>query len=201
MPREPRVSSPRPRPRTVVILDTREPVDVRLALSAVLDEEPERVALHEADILLVDPDGCLVGIERKTVSDFLASLGDGRLASQLTRMKAVYGTQGLILEGSYAIDGQGYLTVGIGTRWTHAAMQMTLWSLQIHFPDLVIWWTVSLGGTADVIRALANRGKTKGCFKKTSLLAVTPGEGGGKALHGTTPRARTARRVRPRVSV
>jgi ERCC4-type nuclease len=180
---------------TYVSVDSREPPDVREALSLVLGYEPERYALPEGDFLLVDPDGCMLLIERKTISDFLASLVDGRLRSQLTRMQATCDTQGLILEGSYTLDGEGFINESVGTRWSHASLQMTLWSIQTHCPGLVVFWTNHLGATVDVIRALANRGKTKGCFKKTNLLAVTPGEDAKKVPSG---RKRAGRAVTPR---
>ena len=142
-----------------------------MALSAALDQEIECVALREGDILLVDPDNCVLGIERKTVPDFLASLADGRLVAQLTRMSESYGQQMLLLEGAYTVDGQGFISLAIGTRWTHPALQMALWSIQRHFPDLVVLWSNSLGCTADIVRALANRGRTKGCFSATTLFA------------------------------
>lgn len=156
--------------RYVVLVDTREPPDVKLAIQVNLPDEIELVALPEGDFALPDQDSCLMGVERKRVSDFLGSLKDGRLAKQLTRMGVTYKIQGLIVEGDYVVTGEGYLSCdGFSTRWSHASFQMTLYSLQRQFPALFVLWSNNLGTTADIIRALAQRGR-KGCFDDTSLL-------------------------------
>lgn len=173
---------PRVARRHTVLVDTREPKSVQLAIQSALPDEIELCALHEADFALPDQDTHLLGVERKTVTDFLSSLADGRLAAQLTRMSESYSIQGLIIEGGYSITGDGQMTVDHrDTHWGHASLQMTLYSLQRHFPELVVWWSNNLGGTADIIRALAARGM-KGCFDDTTLLRKDEGNGPG-TLH------------------
>lgn len=181
------------KPETVVLLDSREQQPIQFALGVALGYEPERVALPEADFVLADPDGCLLGIERKTVGDFLSSLGDGRLVAQVTRMKTSYPRQGLIVEGPYTVTGDGYMSAGIGTRWAHAAFQMTLASVQINFPDLIVFWSNNLACTVDIIRALAARGKTKGCIFKSNTFAPDTEEQRRK-IQLSTPR-QTSRQV------
>lgn len=171
-------------PGPVVLVDTREPAHLRRYAETILDGV-EFAALPEADFAIPDRDTCLFGIERKTVSDFLGSLSDGRLVSQLARMRGSYTIQGLMIEGRLEITGDGRIVVAGQGGWSHASFQMVLLSLQRHHPDLVVWWTPNLGGSLDLIRALSRRGAKK-CFD-TSSLVPDPEVEDGRGL-GVAPR-------------
>jgi len=152
---------------------------VKDSLSTTLDGV-EICALPEGDFAMPDRDSCFLGIERKTINDFLGSLRDGRLVSQLRRMEQSYSLRMLIIEGTYAITGDGHIITG-GRRgttsgWKHASMQMALWSLQQHVTGLVVLWTVNWGGTTDVLRALQTRSVERPCLAETHLLAPVPEE-------------------------
>jgi ERCC4-type nuclease len=63
-----------------------------------------------------DLPGHRVGVERKTVSDFLFSLIDGRLFSQLSSIKQMFSHPLLLIEGEediYKEGGQGHASVAI----------------------------------------------------------------------------------------
>lgn len=156
----------------LVLMDTREPENIRLAFRSVLGETVEYVALPEGDFAIPDKDNCLLGIERKTVGDLINSLRDGRLVSQLRRMETAYTYRVLLIEGELRITGEGFVEAdGYETRWSHASVQMALWSLQQHITGLVVLWTVNLGGTIDAVRAFSERASRKPCVRETTLVA------------------------------
>jgi len=125
-------------------------------------------ALHSADFSFSDVSGNLVGVERKTVSDFLASIstrlsnGNQRLADQLERMAIDYNVRILLLEGFWQLGAEDkYVRVGHKeSGFTVAAFQMALLSLQRKYTTRIIW-TPDLRATAITIRALIDRAKIK----------------------------------------
>ncbi len=85
------------------------PVSGRVVILADNREESSNVTRHlrsEADVVMRQLDVAdyvcsdRLGIERKTVQDFLVSLTDGRLFEQLGRMKEAFERPVLIMEGS-----------------------------------------------------------------------------------------------------
>jgi len=56
------------------------------------------------------PEGdIMIGIERKTISDFLGSMRSDRMAIQAKKMGSVYGVSYLMLEGQFGADADGVL--------------------------------------------------------------------------------------------
>lgn len=162
--------------RVPVLIDTREPATVRLAIqAALLPGQTQNIALREGDFAIPDRDNHLMGVERKTVSDILASIRDGRFVAQTTRMGDAYSIQMVLIEGIISLTGDGRIIdeTGFTTGWKHASLQMALYAVQRRFPNLVILWVPSLGGTADVIRTLADRG-SRGCFDASRMFGPTP---------------------------
>ena len=86
-----------------------------------LEVEIEESPLSYGDFLLMGegPDGPLpIGIELKTISDFVSSMRSGRLCEQAAGMVETYGRSYLILEGTYrAHIGSGVLEIPRGRRW------------------------------------------------------------------------------------
>lgn len=167
-----------------LFIDSRESPAVRhFVESAVYPATAQTIKLDCADFLVMDncPEGHSLGIERKTVTDLLASLGSTRLRSQLGRMASRYTHPVLLIEGYMAMSKPGqivreartckeYVTKGgkvlrgaNETGWSHAAVQMALFSVQRNYPELAVFWCYSRAETADVVRVLYQRGM-KGCF-------------------------------------
>lgn len=148
-------------------IDSREVSKTReMVQLAVPDSEIH--ALHSADFAFEDVLGRKVGVERKTISDFLASIstvlgnGNRRLEDQLARVQADYHCGILLLEGFWKL-GRDEKKVMIGSKesgWSVAAMQMAVLSAQKKHGVKVLW-TPDLRGTALTIKALVERGRTK----------------------------------------
>jgi ERCC4-type nuclease len=103
----------------------------------------------------------LIGIQRKTVTDFLASLHDGRLQKELFQMQRLC-VRVFILEGllKWTEDRLGLL-VGVNQiRWSRAQHLSVLWSIQSR--GIWVTQTDSLRDTVDTIWELRRwAGKTK----------------------------------------
>lgn len=132
-------------------------------------------ALQCADFLLFDTDGHSLGIERKTASDLLASLGakmangNHRLDDQLDRMTEAYTHRMLIVEGWPEFDRntRKLITGSRESGWFHTAVQSRLWSL-LTTTDTSLIHTSDRWATADWIRHLHKRSEG-GCVLPHSL--------------------------------
>ena len=151
------------------ILDSREPPVIQAALFSALQTlqvTPLVVALETADFVIrdrCDPTPCTVGIERKTASDFLGSFASGRLGSQLDRLAATYTYPILLLEGEFKMTTDGRIKIKSRvTKWSHAAVQMFLWSLQRR--GVQILHTAGVAETADLVRILTRRAGERTCI-------------------------------------
>jgi ERCC4-type nuclease len=142
----------------MLLVDSREPRVLRQELLTRLPKDVVVQALDSADFVVLDKGGRAVGIERKTVSDLLSSLASPRLQSQTQRMVSTYPVRILLLEGEFALAEDGTLIV-IGThtirptKWSHAAYQMAILSLQ-HRQGFYVLSTSDLAGTVDTLRVL-----------------------------------------------
>lgn len=90
---------------------------------------PER---YGADVLVIGHNGrdvIRVGIQRKTVADFLASVEDNRLAKEVQQMRRL-DISVLIIEGRFRFNAQGNLPTNWGRQWTQKQIYGVLWSLQ-----------------------------------------------------------------------
>lgn len=120
-----------------IVVDTREPHDTTTIIAALVGPEIpfKREHLDSGDYLLMDRQGRVLGIERKTVLDFLGSIKDGRLESQLERMARDYEHRLLVLQGEYRADQHGKLVTGSSwsrrpTGFTYVAFQAKLLAIQ-----------------------------------------------------------------------
>ena len=77
----------------------------------------------------------LVGVQRKTINDFLASMVDGRLEKELAQMKRLR-VAALVIEGEWRWTTDGHLVESPG--WSLDAVTAALWSIQLVHG--VIWW-------------------------------------------------------------
>jgi ERCC4-type nuclease len=86
-------------PRVRIIVDSREPRNVEEHL-ARLGAAVERRTISPADFVLSSD----CAVERKTVSDFMASLFSGRLFEQATALKGAYSKPLVIVEGDIEME-------------------------------------------------------------------------------------------------
>jgi ERCC4-type nuclease len=112
----------------VPLVSPTEPVELLEALEGVTSSLPEE---YGCDVLLHSRHG-VVGIQRKTVPDLMASLEDGRLAHELHLMRAANAVMYvLVVEGRFVYDPQGRLTRGVvSTRYDRRYIANLLLSLQ-----------------------------------------------------------------------
>lgn len=103
---------------------------------------PERVG---ADFLIHSPSLGAVGVQRKEISDFIASSYDGRLVKEIAQMK-VLGLGVLLLEGRVQWTDDG-LVLGNYSRWTRSQHLGTIWSVQLS--GYWIAHTASMAETSD----------------------------------------------------
>ncbi len=137
-PTEPAASRASPSAR--VIVDTSEPADISDLLQR-LGVEVKRRRLAPADYIVGH-----IAIERKTVGDFQASLIDGRLFEQVSRLRETYEPPILLLvEGDLAFVEEYQAPRAFWSAMASLALE----------PGLHVVPTHSKGGTVEVIAALA----------------------------------------------
>ena len=110
------------------VIDAREPDWVK---SLTFGGVPTLVMQIDTDLLLTTDDGTLIGVERKSVSDFLSTLGDDRLFPQLAKLRELTPWAYLALCGSLipAAGGKTFAN-GIETGWNWASVQGALLTVQ-----------------------------------------------------------------------
>lgn len=125
----------------MLAIDDREPQGLRLSLLAACKESSidARVGhMTYGDFVLdwpTDAGDKFVGIERKTVSDFLGSFASGRIQKQLDGLKATYDKAVLLIEGEMdyrTVEGRMRMHVGDRqTDWSFLSIQNYLFSVQM----------------------------------------------------------------------
>ena len=83
---------------------------------------------YGADFLWPSSVWGLVGVQRKELSDFVASVMDGRLAMEIAQMQQL-GLKLLVLEGNESWTNDGY-AMWTRTRWSRSQHLGKLWSIQ-----------------------------------------------------------------------
>ena len=84
---------------------------------------------YGCDFLTTSSEFGLVGIQRKELSDFVASVKDGRLSKELGQMKRL-GLSLLVLEGRPTWTNDGLLTQ-TSTQWSVSQHLGVMWSIQL----------------------------------------------------------------------
>lgn len=84
---------------------------------------------YGVDFMFPSTEFGLVGIQRKELNDFVASVKDGRLAKEIGQMKRL-GLAMLVLEGRASWTNDGLLT-STSTQWRMSQHLGTLWSVQL----------------------------------------------------------------------
>ena len=103
---------------------------------------------YGVDFLFASTEFGLVGVQRKELSDFVASVKDGRLSKELGQMKRL-GLAMLVLEGvpKWTSDG---LLMSSSTQWRKTQHLGVMWSIQ-----LSNCWTSSTTSTQDTSALLS----------------------------------------------
>lgn len=101
-----------------------------------------------ADFLFV-AHGQWVGIQRKEVQDFIASVGDGRLAKELAQLQECH-HRVLIIEGRvrWTNDGE-MITNGYGRPWTRAQWRGQLWTVRLK--DVWVEFSDDIADTSECL--------------------------------------------------
>lgn len=116
-----------PKGKIVTLVAPTEPTTLKNA--GRVSSTPEKFG---ADVLLIGSNGegpVRVGVQRKTVSDFLASVEDNRLAKEVQQMRRL-DMAFLVIEGSFRWGTDGKMPQNWGRQWTQAQVYGILWSMQ-----------------------------------------------------------------------
>jgi hypothetical protein len=114
---------------TTVIIDSREPQWVQqLRFGAALTTVS---MLEYGDLLAATDDGVMIAVERKTVSDLLGSIKDGRLWPQLAGLRAQTPWAYLVICGTVWPSAAGQVVTERGeTGWNWSSLQGALLKAQ-----------------------------------------------------------------------
>lgn len=130
-----------------------------------IDIEP--VTIEVGDYILT-PEIC---VERKSISDLIGSLQNGRLFNQATSMTRFYAKPMLLIEFDqnkpFALQGKYYMSRDIGSSDITARLQL----LTIHFPKLRILWSPSPHATAELFEDL-KKGREQPCAQKAAAISM-----------------------------
>jgi ERCC4-type nuclease len=126
-----------------VLVSPTEPALLRkLGTTSLVPEQ------YGVDFLWTSPHFGLVGVQRKEVKDFVASVRDGRLTKEVGQMKSL-GLSMLVLEGKATWTNDGMATF-TQQSWTTSQHYGTLWSLQSQ--GCWISTTISLQETSELLQ-------------------------------------------------
>jgi len=150
-----------------VIVDMRE---FRSELPSLLHKrgiDIEPITLEVGDYILT-PDIC---VERKSLSDLIGSLNNGRLYNQATSMTRFYSKPMLLIEfdsnKSFSLQGKMYMSRDVQSSDLFARLQL----LTIHFPKLRILWSPGPHATAELFEEL-KKGREEPDASKAATLGV-----------------------------
>lgn len=116
----------------MIYIDSREPESIRLGLPQALGSGPGPYFIQELDAgdIMIIHAGRMALVERKTVSDLLSSVADGRLVAQCSEMSRRSPYPILLIQGTW-YEQKGRLAVGAReTGWNPWSVRMQLFSLQ-----------------------------------------------------------------------
>ena len=133
----------------MILISPSEPAELRSALKATNSALCEQLG---ADILAPTDKG-LVGLQRKTVSDFIASLEDGRLAREIPLLTCGVTFPMLLLEGGFTFIDDHLCLNGRFTRYTKQGVNNLMRSLN-YVNGIAIERSVNLAETPSVVNEL-----------------------------------------------
>ena len=154
-----------------VILDTREPESIT---KLTFDVPTSTQALPCGDAWLSTDDGIVI-VERKTVSDLLGSISDGRLFDQASRM-AKASPWSYVVVTEIPIVRSGFVwTSGRITKWRWASVMGALLTVQEMGIGVMFLYTPERYKAALIRLAQRSRGDVRPQHKREGVLA-TAGE-------------------------
>lgn len=144
-----------------VIIDSREPPDLQGLRFGVAPTTVQ--ALPCGDAMIAAEDAMLL-IERKTLSDLLASIADGRLLAQCAEMVKVSEWSYIVIVGIPQVSGGKVIIDGRATEWQWQSVQgalltaqelgvATVWTQDYH--DCLEWLASRNRGTVRIERKRA----------------------------------------------
>ena len=149
-----------------IIVDMRE---FRCELPSLIHKrgiEIEPVTIEVGDYILT-PEIC---VERKSISDLIGSLQNGRLYNQATAMTRFYAKPMLLIEFDsnkpFALQGKYFLSKDIASTDVTARLQL----LTVHFPRLRILWSPSPHATAELFEEL-KKGREQPDARKAAAMS------------------------------
>lgn len=115
----------------IVILDSNEQATSKRTYNEVRQIFPSVLVskLTCGDLNVILDDGTKLAIERKEVHDFLASIGDGRLFSQVENMANNSKYYFIIIEGELGFKEDIVTADGEETNWKGKAVRAALWAV------------------------------------------------------------------------
>jgi ERCC4-type nuclease len=134
----------------MILISPSEPSELRQALKATNSPLCEELG---SDILVPTIRG-LLGVQRKTIADFVASLEDGRLTRELPLLLNGVGLPVLLLEGELRFNEDGRLLLGIRpTRFTQQAVHNLIRSIS-YVNGICVERSTGLADTPVIINEL-----------------------------------------------
>lgn len=138
-----------------IMIDSREPQWMQMLRPAGI--QPAVTALDAADVWVATADGQLLVIERKTVTDLLASIADGRLFVQAARMRELSPWAYVVVQGHLVADERGTVyAAGKPTRWQWTSLQGSLQTVQ-ELGVMIVYIDEGATAMCDYIERLAGR--------------------------------------------
>jgi len=155
------------------VIDSREPTWVQgLTFGGV----PTAVApLDAGDLMLATDDNCILLVERKTPSDLLGSIHDGRLFAQAAAMRQVTPWCYLMVTGIFYRDHDDHvICTGLGpTEWNWDSVQGALLTVQELGVGVIPCW--GDGDYEAAVKRLANRDRGPVFVAKRQDYLLSPG--------------------------
>lgn len=123
----------------------------------------------------------MVGVQRKEIADFLASVTDGRLSKEVGQMQSL-DVKVLVLEGRPQWTVDGVLLNEWGQAWTKQQHRAFLWSMRM--AGVWVEWSESLPDTIEVVKELehwSKKAKHQSLMRRTGPAKGAWGKRGNRA--------------------
>jgi len=138
---------------TTILVSPAEPARIKelLGENGQVSVLPERYGVD----FLWRTRGVWYGAQRKTVTDLLASLDDGRITREIAQMTSHVSMPTLVIEGKVHFTNEGRLTAHSWAkdRWTLRQWRGFLWSLQSR--GIAIAYSATISDTVDFVVDMA----------------------------------------------
>lgn len=154
---------------TAIVIDSREPDDVR---GLRFGQAPTTVQALPCGDAMIATENAMLLVERKTLSDLLGSIADGRLLTQAAEMGKASQWCYLVVVGMPQVIGGKMVMAGHMTEWQWQSVQGALLTVQELGVEVV--WCENYHDTLEWL-AGRNRGPVRTERKRDAIMA-SPGE-------------------------